>query len=184
MGDKYSANFAYAFQMTLDAEGGLSDHPADSGGKTKFGISQGAHPDLDIDKLSIWAAAGIYHKEYWMPLRLDEIESRYVAAEMFDTAVNMGPRWAVRIAQQACNLLAGNSTKIKLKEDGRFGPKTLRRVNELSASAYEKHLVIALNLMQGIRYVMLYKLNEEKYGHFVRGWMKRLEPIFEDRHGK
>jgi lysozyme family protein len=51
-----------------DPNGGLTDDPNDPGGVTKWGISQRAHPQLDVNNLSRTDAEGVYKAEYWTPL--------------------------------------------------------------------------------------------------------------------
>ena len=41
-----NSNFPYAFQFVLKAEGGYSDHPADRGGSTNYGITIGTLQSL------------------------------------------------------------------------------------------------------------------------------------------
>ena len=91
----------------IDREGGYVDNPADKGGPTCFGITEavarahgyaGAMRQLPRDE-----AAAIYRRIYWQRPRFDQIAARCpgVAAELFDTGVNMGPAVAVTFLQRA-----------------------------------------------------------------------------------
>ena len=81
----------------IDREGGYANHPADKGGPTCFGITEavarahgfaGAMKNLPRDE-----AAAIYRRLYWLRPRFDQVAKRSwrIAAELFDTGVNMGP---------------------------------------------------------------------------------------------
>ena len=170
----YPPAFERAVTHTLREEGGarLSNHKFDPGGKTKYGISQKSYPNLNIELLTEAEAIDIYFRDYWLACRLGLIDSPYVAAEIFDTAVNCGTGTAVKIAQRAVNLLSIGKV---LEIDGRMGPTTISAINELS-SRYELPLVLCLNLHQGIRYVEILKSNPDNFKHVIKGWMKRLTP--------
>lgn len=165
-------SFSFALTALFEAEGGYSDHPDDTGGKTRFGVTErlarayGYEGEMRL--LPRELAEKIYRDEFWNPLRLYEIESRFIAAEVLDTAVNMGPYQGARILQEGANLMGA-----ELKVDGIIGDKTLAAVNGL-IPRYEKHLYQALNGLQFVRYLELYKSNPTKRGPFIRGWMVRL----------
>jgi lysozyme family protein len=170
-------NFEFAVYRTLESEGVLSDHPDDSGGLTKYGITSRDYPKLDIRGLTQERAVAIYQRDYWDKLDLDRISSRYIAAEIFDTAVNCGIRKAGEIAQQAVNLLGPD-----IVVDGLVGPATREALNNL-ARRYELPLVMALNFYQGMWYAYLQRANPDKYDAFIKGWMRRLVPSIEQLKG-
>lgn len=58
-------NFGAAFNRLIANEGVLSNHPADKGGLTKYGISQSAYPHLDIANLTLDDCRKIYYADYW-----------------------------------------------------------------------------------------------------------------------
>lgn len=158
-------NFEYAFQVTVGLEGGYC---VDNGGPTKYGISQNAYPQLDIANLTLQQAQGIYKRDYWDRLGLDQIPNKYVAAEIFDTAVNTGTARATFIAQAACNYLGK-----KISKDGNFGPQTVATLN-LLAQKNTFALVMALNLFQGIWYATIEEANPTLFDTYSAGWMQRL----------
>ena len=95
----------------LRNEGGYVDHPHDRGGATNFGITEtvarsagwaGTMRDLPRD-----FALAIYRRRYWTLPGLDRIAALApkVAAELFDTGVNMGPAVAVAFLHRALNAL-------------------------------------------------------------------------------
>jgi lysozyme family protein len=69
--------FIHALTETLKHEGGYSNHPADRGGATNFGITervarshgyQGDMKDIPIDTVR-----NIYRTSYWEKLKLDAV---------------------------------------------------------------------------------------------------------------
>src|SRR4051794_26318233 len=116
----------------IDREGGYVNHPADKGGPTCFGITEavaraqgycGAMRDLRRDE-----AAAIYRRLYWTRPRLDAVAERSLrlAAELFDTGVNMGPAVAVTFLQRALTALNRNGKDYPdLVPDGRIGAVTV-----------------------------------------------------------
>lgn len=75
-------------------DGGYTNDPDDPGGETKWGISKKAHPDLDIETLTLPEALDIYWNEYWQPAGCEDMELP-MAVAVFDTAVNCGVSKAV-----------------------------------------------------------------------------------------
>src|SRR5437588_7079731 len=116
----------------IDREGGYVNNPADKGGPTCFGITEavarasgyaGPMAQLPRDE-----AAAIYQRLYWLRPRFDQVAQRSeaVAAELFDTGVNMGPAVAATFLQRALTALNRNGTDYPdLAPDGQIGPGTL-----------------------------------------------------------
>jgi lysozyme family protein len=176
-------SFLWAVERTLEAEGVFSDDRLDPGGATIYGVAKNRHPVYfelvysavqEGDKnLAMLRAKEFYFDKFWVPQRCHEMASKYVAAEIFDTSVNVGPYWAGKIAQTACNTL-GHSLGVNLALDGKIGNKTITVLDKLSYR-YEVQLLQSLNLFQGIRYYNLFKRDPKRFGHFFRGWMHRLK---------
>jgi lysozyme family protein len=82
-------NFDKAFSLTVGLEGEYSNDPSDSGGETKWGISQKAYPSLDIKNLTIEKAKEIYLIDYWMRIDCNSLPSP-LDILVFDSAVNLG----------------------------------------------------------------------------------------------
>ena len=88
----------------IDREGGYVNHPADKGGPTCFGVTEAvarAHGySGPMRYLPRSEAAAIYRRIYWLRPRFDEVARRSaaLAAELFDTGVNMGPAVAATFA--------------------------------------------------------------------------------------
>lgn len=122
-------SFHTALAFVLTAEGSWSADPNDrgnwTGGKvldgeligTKYGISAAAYPGLDIPNLTLAEVEDIYHHDYWLPIRGDEIPAP-IAMVTFDCAVNHGVDTAIRLLQRVYGS----------KVDGIFGPRTLAAI--------------------------------------------------------
>ncbi len=166
-------DFAFAVKHTLESEGVFSDHPDDPGGATKFGITETVARKHgytgDMVDLEVEFATHIYRLDYWDALRLDEVQSKFVAAEVFDSGVNMSPLIAAEITQRSCRLLGRHNLKV----DGLLGPKTLDAINSF-LPRYEAHLYHCLNGYQFMRYVELFEADPVKRRAFIKGWMRRL----------
>lgn len=160
--------FERAFCETLSFEGEYVNDPDDPGGETKFGISKRSYPDVDIAALSFEQAKDIYKRDYWDVLNLHEIRREPISSEIFDTAVNMGRRTAITIAQRALNLLGED-----LAEDGIIGVKTISALNRWSVKDM-KALFICLNGFQFIHYHLITESNP-RLKKFARGWTKRIQ---------
>jgi len=158
----------------IEREGGYVFHPADRGGPTRFGITEavarahgyaGAMRDLPRDE-----AAAIYRRLYWLRPRFDAVAERSarIAAELFDTGVNMGPAVATTFLQRALTALNRNGKDfIDLVPDGRIGPITLRALDGLfgvRGQGAEAVLMRALEALQGERYI---RLAERRPGNYI-----------------
>jgi len=162
----YSAEFENAFERTLSMEGGYVSDPDDPGGETRWGISKAAYPSEDIANLSLERAKEIYYRDYWRLHQLDLLRGD-VAAEVFDTAVNMGHATAVRIAQEAANYLGAT-----LKVDGQLGYLTATALNRVAGP----DLLKVLNGLQLARYVGLVRDDPQRQ-KYARGWLKRIQVV-------
>jgi lysozyme family protein len=122
-------------------------------------------------------AAAIYTRLYWLRPRLDEVAKRSdaVAAELFDTGVNMGPAVAVTFLQRALTALNRNAKDYPdLVPDGRIGPTTLTAFDSFlkvrGQASGETVLLRALEALQGERYIRLAELRPANEA-FLYGWL-------------
>lgn len=150
--------FADAFQWILKAEGGAR-LVNDSGGLTRFGISQRSWPDEDIENLTQERAEQIYFDGYWRPIRASALPPA-LALCLFDTAVNMGTKVAVQILQ----------TVLRVPADGICGPETVS-----AAKVYlpRTELVAQFLRLRASWYRDL-AARSEKHAKYLYGWEMRV----------
>jgi lysozyme family protein len=165
----------------IDREGGYVADAADRGGPTCFGITEavarangyrGAMRQLPRSE-----AVAIYRRLYWLRPRFDEVAKRSgrLAAELFDTGVNMGPAVAATFLQRALTALNRNTKDYPdLTPDGRIGPATLSALDTFLAlrgmNTGETVLLRALEALQGERYLRLAERRPANEA-FLYGWL-------------
>lgn len=160
-----------ALQILL--EGGESNVKGDSGGHTKYGITQstltrvrGSLPTLpeDVAQLTANEAATIYRTVDWVEIRGDELPST-LAPLVFNSAVNHGEPTAIALLQEC----------VKVPVDFRMGPQTLLAVKNWSSSYLpEQTLAEEYAAHVGVKYASLYA----KDGKFELGWLRRLFRVY------
>jgi lysozyme family protein len=156
-------NFDTAFALLLGHEGDFSDHPADPGGRTRFGVTEAVAREVgykgDMRELPLDLAKRIYLERYWKPIRADDLPPgiRYAA---FDAAVNSGPHQATLWLQRALGVTA----------DGVIGPKTLAAAYAQDVNALRlRVLAQRLRFMTGLT----------NWPAFSRGWARRIADLME-----
>lgn len=164
----------------LDREGGYSNHPADRGRETCFGITSAVARangyDGPMRALPESTARAIYRRLYWVRPRLDAVAvlAPAVAAELFDTGVNMGPAVAASFLQRVLNALnrgAGDYPDIAV--DGQIGAATLvalRRFLARRGPGGAAVLLKAIEALQGERYLALAERRPADEA-FLYGWL-------------
>lgn len=167
--------FAICLHATLAWEGGWSDHPRDTGGKTNQGIifrewcawhhqevpeagDQSFGPLVEaFRQMDDETRDTIYRVNYWQPARCSELPPG-VDLLVFDAAVNVGVSKAVRWLQKV----------LGAAEDGHLGVQTMASVHRASP----------LNIVSEYS-----KLREDFYRAckefrtFGVGWLNRTESI-------
>ena len=165
----------------VEREGGFVDHPADRGGATRYGVTEavarahgyrGAMHTLPRDE-----ALSIYRRLYWLRPRFDTVAERAprIAAELFDTGVNMGPAVAATFLQRALTALNRQGKDFAdLVPDGRIGQRTLDALDRFFAArgkrGGENVLLRALEALQGERYLRLAERRPANEA-FLYGWL-------------
>lgn len=164
----------------IGREGGYTNHPADRGGPTRWGVTQAvarAHDyDGDMRGYPRARAEAVYRTLYWARPRFDQVAERAasLAAEMFDTGVNMGPAVAAAFLQRALNALnRGASDYPDVVCDGQIGPQTLDALDRFLArrgASGEMVLLKAVEALQGERYLHLAERRPANEA-FLYGWL-------------
>ena len=150
--------------------GVITDDPHDAGGRTRYGICERFHPDLErhgyYSTMSATAALTValmlYQSEYAKPLMLDQIVDQREADSLLASAVNIGIEPAVKILQSA----------VGVAEDGCMGELTLRAANAIAPAA----LVSALVSGQ-CEYYKRIVLDKPAQAVYLRGWLNRAQAI-------
>lgn len=156
-------------------EGGFVDHPADRGGPTCYGIT---HKTLarylgrevsrsDVRELSRELAAEIYRRAYYLEPRIDALPPR-CRAFLFDSAVNHGPRRAVKFLQQVLNAASFGPLGV----DGLAGPMTRRQAGK-AENAMGPWLLAALVEERRMFYRLIVE-RDPSQRVFLKGWMRRV----------
>ncbi len=89
----------------------------------------------------------------------DKITEQQVAENIFDTAVNMGPRTASRLAQIALDLIP---------VDGIIGPNSIKAINAAAPEAFMAEFTIA----KIARYAYICNKNKSQKKYLL-GWINR-----------
>lgn len=179
----YSAGFEDALKEVLSIEGGYSDHRADSGGVTQYGITEAVARkhgyDGPMSQMPPKVAKEIYYEGYWEPLRCETIMSRHtpLAWEIFEIGVNAGTERAGRFLQRCLNVLNRNERDYNdIAEDGVIGPKTLDALDAFIRARQgrggKEVIINMMNALQGSFYVRLAE-RRQKDEAFVFGWFRQ-----------
>lgn len=161
------ADFLPAFTHTLKAEGGyvLTDIPADRGRQTYAGISRKFHPSWAgwsfIDRKEAppeLLVQNLYRDQFWQPIKGDDIVAKSVASTIYDFAVNVGVKTALRNVQETLGISA----------DGLIGPETLSALNQANPEAFR--MAYALKKIAHYRDIAR-KDNTQRV--FLLGWINR-----------
>ncbi|SIO07959.1 Predicted Peptidoglycan domain-containing protein [Parasphingorhabdus marina DSM 22363] len=164
----------------IAVEGGYSDHPADRGGPTRWGITEKIARQKgyvgDMRHLPKSVAKEIYKRRYWSQPGFDRVHAFApdLAVELFDTGINMGPGIATGFLQRALNALNRQERDFnEILVDKILGNQTIGALQ-----AYLKHrgkpgeavLLKAVEALQGARYIRLAEKRPANEA-FLYGWL-------------
>ena len=154
---------------TLKHEGGLSNHKADKGGLTNFGITfktlKSLVPDATEDTLINMTkeeAIAFYRTYFFFGMGVDKYPTA-IQDIMFDMNVNHGLSNSTRILQRAL-LLSGMPVKV----DGQPGPQTLTAANVVDSRILRNNLIAAR-----LRFFATIVRNNPSQAVFANGWKNR-----------
>lgn len=185
-------DFSRAHAFTAKWEGGLSDHPADTGGLTAYGASlkfvEGIAATQDgrdfLERIDVRLpvtrqsmrsvtpdqARAMFRREFWNSLRLDDYPFG-VALTLYDAAVNCGCAQSVKFAQRGYNACVGPNG-VRLAVDGKAGPLTRKA---LCAHATPAVLTAMLDARQ--RFYEELAANKPSQAVFLDGWTNRVDDL-------
>lgn len=173
--------------VVLEHEGfdRISDHPADPGGVTKWGVSlrflqklnevgpdgfaagdMDKDGDIDADDirgLTKDQALTVYWSQFWNRYGYGNLQDRIIATKVMDLSVNMGPAWAHTLLQRSAHAVVQSP----MVEDGVLGPKTMAYANSGALG-----IIVALRSEAAGRYRLLAEVNP-KNKVFLNGWLAR-----------
>jgi lysozyme family protein len=192
------ADFEIAYGETELREGGYVNDPVDRGGETCRGVARKFHESwpgwMLVDRIKTdhpqdfvrrindspeiaELAKQFFRKQFWNPIRGDELPNQHLANKVFDTAVNQGVGSSVRYLQEALNMLNRNQQNYPdIAVDGKLGAETLQTIKlflELEQGRPD-YLLKLLNLMQAFRYVEIMR-RDPTQERFARGWLNRVD---------
>lgn len=159
------SKFERCHEITARWEGGWSDHAADPGGKTMYGITQATlssylgrpASDAEIRNLSKSTATAIYRRNYW-----DRVAGGVLPPGVdlcvYDWGVNSGPSRAVKALQSV----------VGVEPDGWIGDVTLKAIR----ARPRRELIDELcdRRMKFLRGLKTFKT-------FGKGWTNRVNDI-------
>ena len=162
----------------INTEGGYVDNANDSGGPTRFGITEavarvsGYYGDMRLMPRDF--AFSVYASKYWDSLAGDSLIalSEPIAHEVIDTGVNMGISRAAKFLQRCVNVFNQEGRLYNdIVVDGDIGHATMAALTAFITLRDEQVMIKALNCLQGAFYIELAE-RREKDEAFVYGWLK------------
>lgn len=157
-GGTISPAFLDAFDWIIKAEGGAK-LVNDTGGLTRYGISQRSWPNVDVENLTLPQAQDIYLNGYWRPIKGNALPPA-LGLCLFDASVNMGVPTAVRILQTVLR---------NVTVDGVMGPETLSAAKMFLP---RPELVAQFMRLRNSWYRDL-AAKSEKHAKYLYGWEMR-----------
>ncbi|MES2755592.1 MAG: glycosyl hydrolase 108 family protein, partial [Pseudomonadota bacterium] len=167
-----------------------SNHPADRGGPTRWGVTQqvarayGYAGDMRV--LPRETAVAIYRRQYWVDPGFETVAQRFpaVAVELFDIGVNMGTGVAAKFLQRVLNVFNSNGEHYAdLTADGRLGALTAHALDgfrKRRGVEGGERLLEAIRSLRGARYIELCEGRPANEA-FAYGWLGRMVEMLKAR---
>jgi lysozyme family protein len=171
------SDFEQALALTLQFEGGYSNHPKDPGGATMKGVTQRVFdkyctdnriPHRDVRTITDDEVEDIYLNRYWIPAKC-MLFSWPLNAAIFDFAVNSGVSRAI-IELQRC---------VGVKTDGIFGPVTKK-----AATQMDQTKLVGQYLDARVAFLEVIMKQNPALEAFRKGWMRRVATLRKGLLGK
>ena len=176
------STFDLALRKVLNAEGGYTNDPLDSGGATNYGITEAVARASGytgpMNRISLDLAKQIYRSQYWNAMQLDAIARAGcpdLAIELFCSGVNVGIGRAGSWLQRSLNVLNDQQRHYSdLIEDGAVGMRTLAALRSLVTLRGPDAQTVLVRACDGLQTEFYISLAErrQKDERFVFGWLK------------
>lgn len=166
----------------LRREGGYVNHPNDRGGPTNFGITLKTLSNYigraalvsEVKNMSPDLAADIYEQNFYYGPGIHKLPEA-IQPFIFDSAVNHGPRRAIKFVQSVCNQ-AGYTPPLDV--DGAMGPATRR--GAIWAQTEMKSFFLQALLEERRNFYHVIVQNRPSQEVFLRGWLNRINEFEQD----
>jgi lysozyme family protein len=160
-----ASTYEESLRRLLVHEGGYTNHPADPGGPTNFGITihdyrkyvKADATAADIRAMKVEDAKRIYRAKYWDAQRCDELPAG-VDYAMFDYGVNSGIGRSKKVLQRVLGVTA----------DGVLGPQTMHAVERSDP----KNVIVAI-CDERLRFLKRLRT----WPVFGKGWGRRVAQV-------
>lgn len=182
--------------LIIRYEGGpkVTNHPADRGGVTKYGITQGSWVAYcnrmrfptsrrDVTKITADDAVAFYRNLFTNSCSLPFLPTPGLQHFVFDCVVHHGAKRAGSLLQRAVNdvLRAYHSKLPPLVVDGNVGEKTLAAVEMVVKSNRSMLMeMLRLNRVNLIKRIIEQRPDQRV---FYKGWLNRINSAFSDAEG-
>ncbi len=168
-------------EATIGKEGGYSNHKADTGGATMFGITERVARANgyggDMKTMPRHLAVTIYKSQYAIKPGFADVAAinAKVGEELFDTGVNTGPARPILWFQQALNALNdGGKLYPDILEDGDIGPGTLATFKAYMKARGADAESVMLKVLNGLQLAFYIDISRSRAANeaFSFGWIR------------
>ena len=161
--------FELMFNFLIQVEGGYTNDPHDSGGKTNWGIIESEarrHGYTgDMRNLTQDFAKSIYWTDYYLANNLDKIKDERVALTILDVSVNSGVGTGIKLARRALKNMG-----VSIEENTKADQVFLDAINSVDPLQFCN----IYSQIQRANYNRIVAASPEK-GKFLKGWMNRVD---------
>jgi len=158
-----------ALEYLLEHEGGWSNHKADRGGATMYGVTQATYnayrkqkgkPSQTVRNITKDEVRDLYVTMYWKAAGCDKLPWP-ISYLTFDAAVNSGPKRAVGWTQSG----------LRLKPDGVVGPNTIAAAQKVVQEGDGKALLSIVD--RRVEFLARLVQSKPSQAAFLLGWWRR-----------